>query len=530
MVKLPPRNRTFNQGESVGDFEILEALGDDGSFGRAYRVRWALLPTVELALKVYKPHVSVEAIRREVRAHEHILHPNVVRLLDSGITPDGNAYLLTELVDGQTLAEIFEWPDGQGRFNLCDGLLIAWQLLSATQSFHSTPAKSDEQALNWSTGTGIVHRDLTPRNIMVTDSLVAKVIDFGIASPVGALVRTATATAGFLPPGWDADARNGRTWEPWIDVFQIGSVVYYALTGDMPYVGTDLRALTDLVDQCPSDVEALLARSVSTDPDIRFGTAAEMLAVVEAAIANNGCEEPPETTASQPSSAARRVRDLLSNPNAAPLTFIANLTVSQARETILSIVRTEGPTIRSRLLRLVALASDQIVGEVSRPCDLAITELVAEGEIYLAGYDRVDHPGACFAATGAEQPLLRQRGNRDVWEVPAHELTESLDVLLKEYAREGALPVEAQIACDAAYIYDVPDWSFDAAILAAAVSNALEVSEVPAKPARTSAVLNVTPDSGAVPGAHPQSSIRKSLAGAASWFRSLARVGRGSQR
>jgi hypothetical protein len=72
------------------------------------------------------------------------------------------------------------------------------------------------------------------------------------------------------------------------------------------------------------------------------------------------------------------------------------------------------------------------------------------------------------------RPVGRKRGTREAWEISADELAETLTALLTEYSYDGANPVEAQIACDLAYIYDVPDWSFDAAVLAAPISSALE--------------------------------------------------------
>jgi hypothetical protein len=206
----------------------------------------------------------------------------------------------------------------------------------------------------------------------------------------------------------------------------------------------------------------------------------------------------------------RRARDpypTITQPSDAKRPFIDQLSADVAKETILAIVGTEGPTTRSRLLRQVASAADQIVAEVTKICDLAITQLVASGELYLVEGERADHPGACFAVGGTGRMAMRQRGEREVWEVPTHELNTIMASLLDEYVGFGALPVEAQISSDLAFVLDVPDWSFDAVILSAAVSLALEDYQPPDVPVEATPVVAMAIESDEVANAPAETSV-----------------------
>ena len=165
-------------GTQVGNYRILDRLGA-GGMGEVYRARDSRLER-DVALKVLPASletdaVAVERLLREARAAASLDHPNICVVHDVGVG-EGRPYLAMELLRGETLRARLE----RGALSL-DELLDGWiQLADALDAAHRA---------------GLVHRDLKPDNVIVTDRGAWKVLDFGLAKPqAGAEVATRAVT------------------------------------------------------------------------------------------------------------------------------------------------------------------------------------------------------------------------------------------------------------------------------------------------------------------------------------------------
>jgi hypothetical protein len=248
--------------------------------GEVHRARDTRLDR-EVALKVLPAAVAgdPERLRRfeqEARAAGALNHPNVLVVHDAG-AHDGTPFLVTELLEGQTLRERLR------------GGPLPWRKAVdvATQVAAGLAAAHDR---------GIVHRDLKPENLFVTKDGRIKILDFGLARATGgeATAEESTlaatepgavlGTAGYMAPeqvrGKPADARA--------DVFALGAVLYEALAGQRAFAGetavergyailnSDPAALADAGVTVPPAVERLVRRCLEKQPEERFQSARDL--------------------------------------------------------------------------------------------------------------------------------------------------------------------------------------------------------------------------------------------------------------
>jgi serine/threonine protein kinase len=251
-IRLEPGPRA---GDLVGAFRLVESIGS-GGMGTVFRAARAAGDfDQQVAIKfIAAPLAHPDAVRR-FRAERQILaalhHPNIVTLLDGGVTDEGFAYVVMEYVDGVPIT-------AYGRevaLPLAHRLRLFQQVCGAVQYAH---------------GHFVVHRDLKPGNILVARDGAAKVLDFGVAKLLDGPLREASGTltqAGFGPltPNY-ASPEQIRGLEVTVtsDVYALGVILYELLTGTRPYEtsGKPLEAVLRLV------VDADATRpSIATPPD-----------------------------------------------------------------------------------------------------------------------------------------------------------------------------------------------------------------------------------------------------------------------
>lgn len=244
-----------------GRFEILDVLGQ-GGFSKVYRVRDDV-EGEERALKLFNSAAGYEAVRREIGALRQIHHPNVVKVFWADKTGDGDWYLITEFIDGESLSE---FANGNRHLRDREAVDVALDLLDALVAFHPD---SERQ--------GLIHRDIKPLNVRLTRT-GAKLLDFNIASRFGDPMRTQSGTPPYQPP----DAGLDR-WDVSTDLFAVGVLLYQLLcNGRHPFpdarpadgaVVTDPRTIRSDLD---ADLAEFLIRACAPARADRFATAADM--------------------------------------------------------------------------------------------------------------------------------------------------------------------------------------------------------------------------------------------------------------
>ena len=234
----------------------------------------------DVALKVLRSQYAndaefVERFRREARSAASLSHPNIVSVYDRGETGDGSSYIAMEYVSGGTLKERL---DERGPIEPGRALAATSQVAEALWAAHSR---------------GVIHRDIKPQNILLTDTGHLKVTDFGIARAASTVTISATnavfGTAGYLSP----EQALGEPATPRSDLYSLGIVLYEMLTGVVPYradnpvavcmkhVTEPLRPPRKVDPAIPAAVDALVVKMLAKDPADRPASASELLDDIE---------------------------------------------------------------------------------------------------------------------------------------------------------------------------------------------------------------------------------------------------------
>ena len=275
-------------GERFGPFEVLERLGAGGMavVHRALR-RGGPGGAQEVALKRLLPHLAedaafIRAFAREATMASSLRHENICRIHELGRVQD--AYFISmEYLEGRDLRALLRRAHRGRRPPPVEVTLsILSQLCAALDHAHT--ARDDE------TGEplGLVHRDVSPANVLVTRTGLVKVIDFGIARATLAKFRTETGRfrgkLGYLPP----EAIQGKPLDARSDLFSVGVIAHELLTA-RPLFGSvndfdilrrvqheEIEPPSRQNPECPPALDALVAMALARDPDRRFQSAAAM--------------------------------------------------------------------------------------------------------------------------------------------------------------------------------------------------------------------------------------------------------------
>ena len=254
-------------------YEILEKIGN-GGMATVYKAKCHVLNRY-VAIKILRDEFTTDSefIKRfntEAQSAASLTHPNIVSIYDVG-NEDNLYYIVMELIQGKTLKEII---NEDGMLSWKWSVNIAIQIASALETAHKH---------------NIIHRDIKPHNIIITEDGMAKVTDFGIAKAVSNSTITAFGTTiGSVHYFSPEHARGGYT-DAKSDLYSLGIVMYEMLTGKVPFdadtpVSVALKQVQEepvepikLNDKIPISVNRIILKAMQKEPALRYQSATEML-------------------------------------------------------------------------------------------------------------------------------------------------------------------------------------------------------------------------------------------------------------
>jgi eukaryotic-like serine/threonine-protein kinase len=274
----------LSSGTKLGPYEIVAPLGA-GGMGEVYRARDVRLKR-EVAVKILPGSFSADAARLrrfelEAEATGQLNHPNILAVYDVG-THDGSPYVVSELLEGETLRE-----------RLAGGLLPARRALEYARAIATGLAAAHEK--------GIVHRDLKPENVFVTSDGRIKILDFGLAkltqpesaggprtdlptAPQGTEPGVVMGTAGYMSP----EQVRGQTVDHRSDLFSFGAILFEMVSGRSAFPGdSSIERMNAILKEEPPElaeggrevppgVDRILKHCLEKSPALRFQSARDL--------------------------------------------------------------------------------------------------------------------------------------------------------------------------------------------------------------------------------------------------------------
>ncbi|REJ08733.1 Stk1 family PASTA domain-containing Ser/Thr kinase [Microbacterium bovistercoris] len=268
-------------------YRVDEIIGH-GGMAKVYR-GYDLTLGRQVAIKILDPELARDAafrtrFRLEAQAASRMSHPSIVRVFDAGDPSDGDTageppYIVMELVHGTLLKDIIAAGPvpAEVAVRYMDGIL---------------------EALDYSHRAGVVHRDIKPGNVMITETGAVKVMDFGIARAVSDSSSTVAETTQIIGTAayFSPEQAKGEPVDARTDLYSAGVVLYEMLTGRQPFRGDSPVAVayqhvsetpvppTEVNELVPAGLDAIVLRAMAKDPYQRFPDAASFRKSLDSAV------------------------------------------------------------------------------------------------------------------------------------------------------------------------------------------------------------------------------------------------------
>ena len=321
-------DREPRTGTKLGPYEILAQIGA-GGMGEVYRATDARLGRT-VAIKVLPTGVASDPDRgqrfeREARTISRLNHPNICTLYDIG-DHQGQPFIVMEVIKGETLRQCLT----RGPFKIDEILELGIQLADALDAAHAE---------------GVIHRDIKPLNIFVTDRGQAKVVDFGVAklapqrrsgTDTGDKFKAATTqreqltspgialgTVGYMSP----EQARGEELDSRTDLFSLGAVLYEMVTSHRAFPGQTSAVIFDAIlnrtpvapgrlnPAVPPKLQEIIHNALEKDRDLRYQNASDLRADLKRAKRGTDSRWSPDVSAA--SSSAETLSPGASGPVAA---------------------------------------------------------------------------------------------------------------------------------------------------------------------------------------------------------------------
>src|SRR5688572_17731971 len=233
----------------AGRYVMEEVIGE-GGMATVYRARNRITEKM-VAVKIMNPLLASDAIvrerfRREAKSAQKLAHPNIIEIYDQGDTEDGTAYIVMELLDGESLASVVQ----RGRVDVDRAIHIAIQIARGVARAHDLE---------------IIHRDIKPENIFITrrsdGSDLVKVLDFGIAKSRQDSRLTGQGELFGTPQYMAPERIMGKDTGGSSDIYALGVVFFEMLTGELPFNAPDVATFfVKHMEEPPPPVRSLNSR------------------------------------------------------------------------------------------------------------------------------------------------------------------------------------------------------------------------------------------------------------------------------
>lgn len=296
-------NEKLTPGMVLGRYELLLPIAQGGmATVWAARQRGSRGFQKTVAIKTMLPSLSEDPQFEQMFLDEAALaakihHPNVCEILDLG-EQDEVLYIVMEWIDGEALSVIHKAArKNQAQLPV---RLTMRMLAQASAGLHAAHELRDENDVPLQ----LVHRDVSPQNILVTYDGLVKLVDFGVAKAMGRAGSDTNAgqLKGKVPYMSPEQARGGIV-DRRTDIFAMGIVLYKMTTGLHPFMGdNDLLTMKNIISRpllpprvknpsFPAEVEHILLKCLQKDPDKRFQTMAELTSAIDRAVTSLGAAE-----------------------------------------------------------------------------------------------------------------------------------------------------------------------------------------------------------------------------------------------
>lgn len=262
-------------GQTISHYRVTERLGA-GGMGVVFKAFDQVLER-PVALKFLSPNLLIsshdkEILLREARAASALDHPNIGVIHGIEESEDPQLFIVMAYYEGETLAQKL----ARGPIPVRDSLDLAMQIARGLGVAHAHR---------------IIHRDVKPSNIIITNDNVAKIVDFGLARVVATASATQSISSTGTLPYMSPEQILGETIDQRSDIWSLGVILVQMIAGSHPFLRPNTGAMTfailnqapAAVDMTPPAVQPILYRALSKKPETRYSNAEEMLHALEAA-------------------------------------------------------------------------------------------------------------------------------------------------------------------------------------------------------------------------------------------------------
>ena len=277
------------KGQKINDrYQIIKSIGE-GGMANVYLAYDTILDR-NVAGKVLRGDLAtdekfVRRFQREALSASSLSHPNIVEVYDVG-EDNGQYYIVMEYIEGCQLKQLLK---KRGRLTLSEVIDIMLQITDGLSVAHDAY---------------IIHRDIKPQNIMILDSGLVKITDFGIAMAMNSTQLTQTnsvmGSVHYLPP----EQANGKGSTLQSDIYSMGILMYELLTGELPYKGDNaveialkhlkekIPSVREKLPEIPQSVENIIIKATAKNPKNRYADARSMNEDLRTCLDDSRANEP----------------------------------------------------------------------------------------------------------------------------------------------------------------------------------------------------------------------------------------------